>query len=385
MICLLYGFQLELVRGSQETGERCSENRFDYEMGVSAQQRKAFRLRRGTSLAWNGVVESSVVPVSGPSLMLVVVETGLYKRPDVMSMIRRNIREGKGVGHGRHRSDRLRSIGVILYMFGLSYRAVAQFLPLLDCRGSKSSIERDVAEAGHKARDYHESAPPMRVRVLGVDGTGAAMAGRNTGVLFFVDIERQRLICVESVSEQDTRAVRRHVSRVLREVGAEELRTDEHSVYKGSAGSRRHRICLTHWRKSKGKRARQLYDQAVAEERCLEAMSMKQLQELLRMEPRPPTVPEALTRLVRRYINGRKGLLWKINQLLQHVERTWGQVSDDPRDPTNNSTERIIGLTLKIRAKTMRGFKAEAKLLAHPYLATFLRGNEGLCDLRQIV
>jgi len=113
---------------------------------------------------------------------------------------------------------------------------------------------------------------------------------------------------------------------------------------------------------------------------------MKQLQELLRMGPRPPTVPEALSRLVQRYINGRKSLLlWTTNQLLQHVERTWEQVSDDPCDPTNSSAEQIIGLMLKIRAKMMRGFKAEAEVLDHPYLATFLRGSEGLCDLRQIV
>ena len=92
-----------------------------------------------------------------------------------------------------------------------------------------------------------------------------------------------------------------------------------------------------------------------------------------------------MERLVMRYGRCRKGLLWKINQLLQHVERTWGQVSDDPVDPTNNATERVIGLTFKIRSKTMRGFKADQKILAHPYLADFLRGQHGVCDLRKVV
>ena len=50
-----------------------------------------------------------------------------------------------GVGHARQRSDRLIAIGVVLYMLGLSYRDVEKFLPLLDCKSSKSSIERDVA------------------------------------------------------------------------------------------------------------------------------------------------------------------------------------------------------------------------------------------------
>jgi len=146
--------------------------------------------------------------------------------------------------------------------------------------------------------------------------------------------------------------VRRHVRRVLAEVGAEELRTDEHSAYKGIVPEDRHRLCLTHWLKSKCKRASELYRRAVAQQRSLEAQSMLELLALLRLRPRPPTVPEGLERLVGRYIRCRTGLLWKINQLLQHVERTWEQVSDDPVDPTNNATERLIGLTFKIRAKT---------------------------------
>ena len=96
-------------------------------------------------------------------------------------------------------------------------------------------------------------------------------------------------------------------------------------------------------------------------------------------------MPEELTGMVVRYINARKGLPWKVNQLLQHVERTWERVSDDPVDPTNNATERIIGLTFKIRSKTMRGFKALHKVLAHPYLSSFLRGQGGICDLREVI
>jgi len=291
----------------------------------------------------------------------------------------------QGVGPGRQRSDRLRGIGVILYMLGLSYRSVAQFLPCLDCCGSKSSIERDVTEAGQKATDLHRSAPRMRVRVLGVDGTGDAMAGRKGGLLFFVNIERGKLLLVEPIGETEAALVRRHVRRVLAEVGAEELRTDEHSVYEGIVSPGKHRLCLTHWRKSKGKRAWDLLQEALRTGRELEAATLQDLLELLRQQPRGPTVPEQLSRLVRRYINARRGLPWKINQLLQHIERTWAKVSDDPADPTNNATERLIGLTLKIRAKTMRGFKSKRKVLAHPYLANVLRGENGACDLRKII
>ena len=302
-----------------------------------------------------------------------------------------------GVEAGDQRSRRLMEIGVVLYMFGLSYRAVEKFLPLLECRGSKSSIERDVAGAGHQARELHRQAPRMRVRVLGVDGTGAAMAGKEAGVLFFVGLEDGRLVAVEPLQEEQTQQVRRHVRRVMAQVQAQELRTDEHSVYEGIVPEGVHRLCLTHWRKSKGQRAYELHRQAVAEDRPLEAQSLQELLGLLRKQPRAPTVPEALSRLVVRYINARTGLAWKVNQLLQHVERTWPKVSNDPRDPTNNATERLIGLTFKsptrhsrfgdgaIRAKTMRGFKALHKVLAHPYLAFLLRGEAGVCDLRKVI
>jgi hypothetical protein len=270
-------------------------------------------------------------------------------------------------------------------MLGPSYEGAAGFLRLLGWRASGSGIERDVEELGHKARRLHECSLRMGVRVLGVDGTGAAMAGRNAGMLFFVDIEGQRLLLAVAVQETDAQKVRRLVSKVMRQVGAEELRTDEHRVYQGIVPEGQHRLCLTHWRKSKGKRAYDLYRQAVSEGRPLEADSMRQLLEVLRMDPRPPTVPEELERLVRRYINARKGLLWKINQLLQHVERTWGQVSCDPFDATNNVTERVIGLTFKIRAKTMRGFKSLSKVTSHPYLASLLRGEEEICDLRRVI
>jgi transposase-like protein len=290
-----------------------------------------------------------------------------------------------GIGAGRHRSDRLIELGVLGYMLGLSYRKAEAFLAAWGCPSGKSSVERDVAAAGRRAEQLHAAGRGVHVRVLGVDGTGAAMAGRHAGVLFFVDVADRRLLCVAWAQETEPAKVRRHVARVMAAVGAEELRTDEHSVYEGIVPEGRHRLCLTHWRKSKGKRAFDLHRQALVEDRWLEARTMEELLALLRLQPRPPTVPPTLERLVRRYINARRGLPGKINQLLQHVERTWQKVSDDPVDPTNNATERIIGLTLKIRAKTMRGFKNRQKVVQHAYLASFLRGADGACDLREVI
>jgi len=108
---------------------------------------------------------------------------------------------------------------------------------------------------------------------------------------------------------------------------------------------------------------------------------MRQLLDLLHRKPRPPE----LGRLVCRYIHCRRGFLWKVNPLLQHVERTWEKVSSDPNDPTNNVTERLIGLTFKIRAKTLRGFKAQKKAIDPIYLASFLRGTNDPCNLKSLI
>ena len=116
-----------------------------------------------------------------------------------------------------------------------------------------------------------------------------------------------------------------------------------------------------------------------------ESEDMLKLIELLRAEPRPPTLPESIEKLVRRYINCRRGTLWKVNQLLQHIERTWEHVSSDQGDRTNNSTERVIGLDYKIRVKTMRGLKNDDKVLGHCYLSEYLRCINGSCDLRKVV
>lgn len=299
----------------------------------------------------------------------------------------------EGVSDGKQRTDRLIAIGVFLYMFGLSYRSVEKFLPLLGCRGSKSSIERDMAVAGQKAEVLHPldfardrlSAPRMRVRVLGVDGTGARMAGKKAGLLFYVDVDGSRLIYVEPVDEKDSAKVRRHVQKVFNEVGAKQLRTDELSVYDRIVPEQNHKICLAHWRKSKCRRARQLGCQLKTEGLQFESEDMLKLVDLLRQEPRPPTLPEGIEKFVRRYINCHRGTLWNVNLLLQHIERTWERVSSDEGDRTNNATERLIGLDYKIRVKTMRGFKNDDKVLGHCYLSEYLRGIDGICDLRKVV
>jgi transposase-like protein len=292
----------------------------------------------------------------------------------------------EGVGPGRQRTDRLICMGVVLYMLGLSYRGVEQFLMMFGSVGSKSCIERDLARSGQKAKALHMQSMRMGVQVLGVDGTGARMAGQSrAGMLFFVDIGGGRLLFVVRANENDSRQVHRHVQEIVDIVGAEHVRADELSVYDDAAVGIDRTICLSHWLKSKCRRAWELGHQFASEGLFYESEMMVELQRLLHEKWSLPGFPEEIERLVRRFINCRKGTHWKANQLLQHIERTWERVGRGPGDPTNNATERVIGLTYKIRAKTMRGFKSWDKALAHPYLSQYLRGENGVCDLRMVI
>jgi transposase-like protein len=293
----------------------------------------------------------------------------------------------EGISDGRHRTDRMIAYGVMLYMLGLSCRGVELMLAAWGCKGSNSTIERDVAEAGSQAKLLHQQAKGLvSVRILGVDGTGAKIAGKpRAGLLFFVDVERGKLICVEPVNETDSRKVREHVSRVMEAVGAQQLMTDELSVYDNIVDQQHHKICLAHWRKSKVRRAFELHRQFKVEGLEYAAKDMLELIALLRQDPMPQKIPDSIEKLVRRYINCRSGTLWKANQLLQHIERTWDRVSKDGTDRTNNATERLIGLNYKIRTKMMRGFKSKSKALNHCYLSEYLRGEGGVCDLRKVI
>jgi hypothetical protein len=51
----------------------------------------------------------------------------------------------------------------------------------------------------------------------------------------------------------------------------------------------------------------------------------------------------------------------------------------------NNATERLICLYYKIMAKTARGFKSWLKALNYCYLSDYLRGEDGVCDLRKAI
>jgi len=69
------------------------------------------------------------------------------------------------------RSDRLRGIGVMLYVLGLSYGGVEDALLALGLPGSKASVYRDVQAVGEAVKRVRRAQGTRKVQVMGADTT----------------------------------------------------------------------------------------------------------------------------------------------------------------------------------------------------------------------
>jgi len=287
-----------------------------------------------------------------------------------------------GMRKGAQRSDRVKALGVILYVLGPSYREVASVVKALAGKTCASTVYNDVQAAGAKARRWRRDLRG-KIHLMGVDGTGQKMKGGNEGVVFAVDVEGELLLRVEVMEEEDEEQVKRFLKELAEEFGAEALLSDEHKSYQGGSSSlgMEHRLCEAHWKKAKLRRARNLVQRAQSArwrhiEDDLERLAAfvrewpdadeKDLQELWRKYLKYPPPPPG----------GRWSFGYEVRLLMQDVLENWNRVG-----PTNNTTERLIGLLLKMRSKTMRGFVKTENIKRFVYLNGFLWAHRAACDL----
>jgi len=70
--------------------------------------------------------------------------------------------------------------------------------------------------------------------------------------------------------------------------------------------------------------------------------------------------------------------------MIRSVSRvTWDRIGADTQR-TNNTAERLLGLLLKIRSKTMRGFAEPENMLRFVHLAAHFREARGVCELKTV-
>jgi transposase-like protein len=284
------------------------------------------------------------------------------------------------------------AFGVLLYALGLSYEGVAAAIRALVRRGSKSTVYRDVIAAGDKAQQLHMHREGKAIRVMGVDGTGQKIKGGCVGVALSVDAEEQQLLGVELVEEEDEAQVRSFLERLCRQYHVEAILTDEHSSYAEATKSRKvraeHRLCEAHWKKSKQIRIALLRTQAQQRGYRQWVEDLEALSGLV--GDRPAGGPKQIQLIHRRYLKyrsagpgGRWSLGYHMRMLTLHLMETWDRLGSGGQR-TNNTTERLIGLLLKIRSRTMRGFARRESIPRFVHLMGYLWENRRNCQLAAI-
>lgn len=276
----------------------------------------------------------------------------------------------RGMEPYRQRSRRVRDLGVLLYMLGLSYRKVAHVLASLGAVVAPSTLLGDVMAAGVKAQELNRQLRGRtQVRRVGIDGTGVPMAGvGSVGVVVAVDLETQQALLVEAIDEQDVQQVQRLIEEVIASFAPQEIVTDEAPSYAQAIAEAqveeekrpRHRLCAAHFRRNKARRLQQLAEEAEEMESPLLALEAAAMRVLLR------SPPEVLGEVARRWYwryyawiraGERERAEWRyrMKMLLLELMEKGPQVTG----VTNNATEGTIGRAFKVRMKSMRGMKED--------------------------
>jgi len=287
----------------------------------------------------------------------------------------------EGVERCAQRSKRLKGFGVILYALGLSYRDASSAVRHLAGRTCPSTVYNDVQDAGEAIESQHKR-KTGRVAVLGMDGTGQQLKGGNQGVIFAVDNERQLLVRVELMDEKDEAQVLEFVQELCKSYDVKVLLTDEHNSYETMDDDVAidHQLCEAHWKRSKRRRIGALSERA---RKRGWKRAAQDLEDVEMMVKRWPEIDEgALWNIVKTYLQYKpppKGMRWsfgyEIRLAMQDVLENWKRVG-----PTNNTTERLIGLLLKMRSKVMRGFQKKENIKKFVYLCAHLWEHRDSCD-----
>ena len=310
-----------------------------------------------------------------------------------------------------HRSQRLRAIGVMLYVLGLSYGAVADALAAFGWAGSKSSVYRDVQAAGEAVERVRRLQPVRRVQVVSADATYVICNRQEVTVAVALDAIAGDVLDIELVDSESAAGLRDFLTQLQAEYGMQVLVSDDHDSYKvltdelGVA----HSVCRAHVNRNVARLTAELAAEAMQHpspappgvqsdpERVLADLEYLQLL----IAERPSDGAAQLAAFLRRYqaapppAPGEKASLWyRLRMAILRWSNQWQRLTFDQQwnrqhatqpdaatlDGTNNVAERAIGCWIKERYRTMRTFKRPASVRNLAQLIPFLaaRPNQAL-------
>jgi len=276
-------------------------------------------------------------------------------------------------------SDRMKGITVLLYVLGLSYGAVSDFMDALGCEVCKATVYNNVQAAGEKARKRQRNTVKGggKRAVIGADGTYVKIKGEQVGIEVVVDDESGELLGLDIIVSENSEEVLEVIRDVAEDVEADVIVSDDHGAYKEVAIELglEHQICRSQAKRNVDELAESIQEQLKKKEPLPRGVDsspedlvgdLESLQELIR--ERPKDALDQLEALYHRYKaapvpkKGQRHTVWyRTRMLVTRLWDRWPNLTLDQRrddlDGTNNGSERLIGWWIKERYRTMRGYK----------------------------
>ena len=311
---------------------------------------------------------------------------------------------------GTQRSDRMKGIGIMLYVLGLSYGAVEDALFALGLPGSKSSVYRDVQAAGEAVKRVRQAQGTRKVHVMGADATFVICNQEQVTIAVGVDALTNEVLDIELVDGESAEALQPFLEELQAIFEVELLLSDDQDSYKRIADDLglTHGICRAHVNRNAARLVGQLGERALTSPdpvpEAVEATVDDFIDDLeyyqLLVALRPHDGQGQLWQMFERYrhapapAEGEKATMWYRFRLgIQRWWSHWSRLTLDQRwrgpggatlDGTNNATERAIGWWIKERYRTMRTYKRRESVLNVSNLICYLGSNSGdvaLADL----
>ena len=259
---------------------------------------------------------------------------------------------------------RLRKFAALCWMLGLSYRGIAMVFEAFGVTISHMSAWRDAQETAQALKHSKYWQP---VRVMGVDGAYVRGMGKTQPVLIAVDLGTGKPVEIGYVNEHDPQAVRKWLEPIVKRLGVTVIVTDDLKSYRSVAEklSLEHQVCQFHVRRWVGRTLKQLRE-TVPKEYLWVVEEARQLVDEL-----PQDGSRRLFELwkqvpVKRKRSGSLTPVDRLRFLLVHLSEQWDRYCTfywQKEVPwTNNRTEQVIG-RMKVRSKSVRGYKSEPGLL----------------------
>ena len=282
-------------------------------------------------------------------------------------------------------SLRLKGLAVMLYLLGLSYRAVALVLEALGVYMSKTSVYEAVQAAAERVPGLkrREVFAGVQTPAMGGDVTSVKRKGEWLPLGLTVDDTTGLVLTVDDLSGEDAETLQAWMATIAQAMEADILVTDDADAFKTVADELGldHQVCKSHVTRNTDTLVENLQSAAETDAdgslAAIEVTAEQAIADLTRLEKlihsRQPEEAEELEKMHRRYIRaappgaGEKATVayrlrmlfldrWNLWSRLTRY-RTWQGPNGETLDGTNNGSERAIGWWIKERYRTMRGYK----------------------------